>query len=176
MKQLLNTYTLNTASVIRLEAESTIILRIPDSFKFWKFSELYDNLILDVKDTDDGKYFVKVKRRCVSTIPSNLKYCDAFYGAPRWALKIEDSAQPFLWMNLSRDHSLVFLDGETYLNRGATKAIKLRTATPDFINSISAEDFKEAFHRGFLDDGTEFLSEAIHERVYREIVPTLRSL
>ena len=79
-------------------------------------------------------------------------------------------------MNLSRDHSLVFLDGETYLNRGVSKAIKLRTATPDYINGIPAGNFKEAFHMGFLDDGTEFLSEAIQERDYREIVPTLRSL
>lgn len=174
MKQPLNTYTLNTASIINLEAESTIILRIPDSFKFWRFSELYDNMILDVRDTDDGKYFVEVKRRSVSTIPSYLKYCDGFYGAR--GSKMEHSAQSFLWMNLLRDYSLVFLDGETYLNRGATKAIKLRTATPDYINGMPAGNFKEAFHRGFLDDGTEFLSEAIHERIYREIVPTLRSL
>lgn len=176
MKQPLNTYTLNTASIINLEAESTIILRIPDSFKFWRFSELYDNLILDVTDSDDGKYYVEVKRRGVSTIPSYLKYCDGFYGAPRWALKMEDSAQPFLWMNLLRDHSLVFLDGETYLNRGVLKAINLRTATPDYINGMRGVEFKTAFHRGFLDDGIEFLSEAIHERIYREIVPTLRSL
>ena len=174
MKLPLNTYTLNTASIINLEAESTILIRIPDSFKFWRFSELYDNLILDVTDSDDGKYFVKVKRRSVSTIPSYLKYCDGFYGAPCW--RVEHSAQSFLWMNLLRDHSLVFLNGETYLNRGATKAIKLRTATPDYINGMPAGNFKEAFHRGFLDDGTEFLSEAIHERIYREIVPTLRSL
>jgi hypothetical protein len=79
-------------------------------------------------------------------------------------------------MSLSRDHMLVFLDGETYLDRGVSKAINLRTATPDYINGMPAEKFKEAFHRGFLDDGTEFLSEAIHERIYREIVPTLRSL
>ena len=174
MKQPLNTYTLNTASVINLEAESTIILRIPDSFKFLRFSELYDNLILGVEDSDDGKYYVEVKRRSVSTIPSYIKYCDGFYGAR--GSKMEHSAQSFLWMNLLRDHSLVFLDGETYLNRGATKAIKLRTATPDYINGIPAGNFKEAFHRGFLDDGTKFLSEAIHERIYREIVPTLRSL
>ena len=89
---------------------------------------------------------------------------------------MEDSAQPFLWMNILRDHSLVFLNGETYLNRGATKAIRLRIATSDYINGMPAGNFKEAFHKGFLDDGTEFLSEAIHERVYREIVPTLRSL
>jgi hypothetical protein len=176
MKQPLNIYTLNTASIINLEAESTITLRIPDSFKFWRFSELYDNLILNVEDSDDGKYYVEVKRRSVSTIPTYIKYCDGFYGPPRWALKMERSAQPFLWMNLLRDHSLVFLDGETYLNRGAIKAIKLRTVTPDYINGIPAENFKEAFHGGFLDDGTEFLNETIHERVYREIVPTLRSL
>ena len=174
MKQPLNTYTLNTASIINLEAESTIILRIPDSFKFLRFSELYDNLILDVEDSDDGKYYITVKRRSVSTIPSYLKYCDGCYGDPFWERK--DSAQSFLWMNLLRDHSLVFLDGETYLNRGASKAIKLRTATPDYINDMPARNFKEAFHRGFLDDGTEFLSEAIHKRIYREIVPTLRSL
>ena len=182
MKQPLNTYTLNTASVINLEDESTMVLRIPDSFKFWRFSELYDNLILDVTDSDDGKYYVEVKRRSVSIIPTHhLKYCDGFYGAPRWALKMEDSAQSFLWMdismNLLRDYSLVFLDGETYLNRGELKAIKLRTATPDYINNIlPTVDFKKAFHRGFLDDGIEFLNEAIQERVYREIVPTLRSL
>jgi hypothetical protein len=174
MKQPLNTYTLNTASVINLEAESTIILRIPDSPKFLRFSELYDNLILDVKDTEDGKYYVKMKRRCVSTIPTHLKYCDGFYGDPFW--EKEDSAQSFLWMNLSRDLTLVFLDGETYLNRGALKAINLRTATPDCINGMPAGNFKEAFHKGFLDDGTEFLNEAIHERIYREIVPTLKSL
>lgn len=173
MKQPLNTYTLNTASIINLEAESTIILRIPDSFKFWRFSELYDNLILDVGDTDDGKYYVEVKRRSVSTIPTYLKYCDRFYGAR--GSKMEHSAQSFLWMNLLRD-SLVFLDGEAYLNRGVLKAIKLRTVTPDYINGMPAEYFKEAFHKGFLDDGTEFLSEAIQERIYREIVPTLRSL
>lgn len=57
--------------------------------------------------------------------------------------------------------------------RGVAKPIKLKTADPDYINGVH---FKEAFHKGFLDDGTEFLSEAIHERVYREIVPTLRSL
>lgn len=176
MKQPLNTYTLNTASIINLEAESTIFLRISDPFKFWRFSGLYDNLILDVEDDDDGKYYVEVKRRSVSTIPSYLKYCDGFIGAPRWALKTEDSAQPFLWMNLLRGDSLVFLYGETYLNRGVLKAIKLRTVTSDYIEGMSAEDFKEAFHRGFLDDGTEFLNEAIRERVYREIVPTLRSL
>lgn len=176
MKQHLNIYTLNTAYIISLEAESTVTLRIPDSFKFWRFSELYDNLIISVKDDDGGKYYVDVKRRNVSTIPSCLKYCDGFLGAPRWALKMEDSAQPFLWMNLSRDDSLVFLDGEAYLNRGVLKAIKLRTATPDYINGMSIENFREAFHKGFLDDGTEFLNEAIYERVYREIVPTLRSL
>lgn len=176
MEQPLITYELDTASVINLEAESTIFLRIPDSFKFWKFSELYDNLILSVEDDDAGKYYVEVKRRSVSTIPTYLKYCDGFIGAPMWALKMENSAQPFLWMNLSRDHSLVFLDGETYLNRGVSKALKLRIIAPDYIKSMPAEKFKEAFHRGFLDDGTEFLSEAIQERVYREIVPTLRSL
>ncbi len=171
MKQPLNTYTLNTASVINLEAESTIILRIPDSFKFLRFSELYDNLILDVENTDDEKYYVEVKRRSVSTIPSYLKYCDGFYGAH--GSRVEYSAQSFLWL---RDHSLVFLNGEAYLNRGISKAIKLRIATLDYINGMSAENFKEAFHKGFLDDGTEFLNEAIHERIYREIVPTLRSL
>ena len=178
MKQPLNTYTLSTASIINLEAESTVILRIPDSPKFWRFSELYDNLILDVGDTDDGKYYVEVKRRSVSTIPTYLKYCDGVYGARGSGsrMELEPSAQSFLWMNLLRDHWLVFLDGETYLNRGAIKAIKLRTATPDYINGMPAENFKEAFHKGFLDDGTEFLSEAIHERIYREIVPTLRSL
>ena len=174
MKQPLNTYTLNTASIINLEAVSTMILRIPDSFKFWRFSELYDNLILDVEDSDDGKYYVEVKRKSVSIIHTYPKYCDGFYGARGSSIK--HSAQSFLWMNLLRDHSLVFLDGETYLNRGVSKAIKLRTATPDYINGIPAGNFKEAFHRGFLDDGTEFLSEAIQERVYREIVPTLRSL
>jgi len=174
MKQPLNTYTLNTASIINLEAESTVILRIPDSFKFWRFSELYDNLILDVEDSDDGKYYVEVKRRSVSTIPTYIKYCDGFYGTR--GSRVEYSAQSFLWMNLLRDHSLVFLDGETYLNRGVSKAIKLRTATTDYINGMPTKNFKEAFHRGFLDDGTEFLNEVIHERIYREIVPTLRSL
>lgn len=177
MKQPLNTYILNTASIINLEAESTIILRIPDSLKFWRFSELYDNLILDVEDDDDGKYYVEVKRRSVSIIPSYLKYCDGFIGAPEWALKTGGSALPFLWMNLLRGDSLIFLYGETYVvGREASKAIKLRTVTSDYIEGMSAEDFKEAFHRGFLDDGTEFLNEAIRERVYREIVPTLRSL
>lgn len=174
MKQPLNTYTLNTASIINLEAKSTMILRIPDSSRFLRFSEFYDNLILDVEDTDDGKYYVEVKRRSVSTIPTYLRYCDRFYEAP--GSKMVYSPQSFLWMSLLRDHSLVFLDGEAYLSRGASKAIKLKTATPDYINGIPAGNFKEAFHRGFLDDGTEFLSEAIHERVYREIVPTLRSL
>lgn len=170
----LNTYTLNIASIINLEAKSTIILRISDSFKFWEFSELYDNLILDVEDTDDGKYYVEVKRRNVSIIPTYIKYCDGFYEAR--GSKMEHSAQSFLWMTLLNDHSLVFLDGEAYLNKGVLKTIKLRTTTPDYINGMLARDFKEAFHKGFLDDGTKFLNEAIHERIYREVVPTLRSL
>lgn len=176
MKQPLNTYTLNTASVINLETESTMILRIPDSLKFWRFSELYDNLIFDVRDTNDGKYYVQVKRRSVSIIPTyHLEYCDGFYEA--CGSMVEHSAQSFLWMDLLRDHSLVFLDGEAYLYRGLSeKVIELRTATPDYINGIPTGMFEEAFHKGFLDDGTEFLNEAIHERIYREIVPTLRSL
>lgn len=144
---------------------TNLILKLPkDPIKTYKLCDILEESI------------VEVKRRGVSTIPSYLKYCDGVYGAPRWALKTEDSAQPFLWMNLSRDDSLVFLDGEAYLNRGVLKAIKLRTATPDYINGMSIEDFREAFHKGFLDDGTEFLNKAIYERVYREIVPTLRSL
>lgn len=117
MKQPLNTYTLNTASVINLEAESTIILRIPDPFKFWRFSDLYDNLILDVGDTD-GKYFVKVKRRSLSTIPSSyLKYCDRFYGACGNRMELEYSARSFLRMNLTGDNLLVFLGGDAYMSR-----------------------------------------------------------